>query len=191
MGRAAVAAGCLALAALGLAAAGCGSSSPRAASAPATTARTTTGAGRRTAAFGAFQTCLKAHGVATPGFFGGPRGRLPGAGGPSRQRPAAPPPGTTPRPRDGFRPPTAKERAALAACRSKLPSGTFAGGRRLPGRGGPNGNPAFAKYTACLRRHGVTFGSTSSNPAAFRKAQAACAKLLPAAPGAPATTSSS
>jgi hypothetical protein len=187
MGKTTAAAGCLALAALGLVAAGCGSSSPRAASAPGTTARTTTGARRSPAAFAAFQACLKQHGVETTGLFGSVRGRRPG----TATTPPAAPTATTAGPQGRFRRPTAKERAALAACRSKLPSGTFAGGRRFRAQGGPNGNPAFARYTACLRRHGVTFGSTASKPAAFRKAQAACAKLLPAAPGAPTTTSSS
>ena len=74
---------------------------------------------------------------------------------------------------------------------SKLPAGT---GRFRPGGGsGPGGsqNPAFAKYTQCLGKHGVKFGASSS-AAAFRKASAACAKLRPAVGGAaPSTTTTS
>jgi hypothetical protein len=192
MGRATAVAGCVALAALGLVAAGCGSSSPKAASAPpTTTAAAPTTAGPRSAAFAAFQSCLKAHGITVPAF-GGFRGRRPGTGT-SPQPPArssTPPATTTARPRGAFRQLTAKQQAAVTACRATLPAGTFAGGRRFGG-GGPGGrnrSPAFAEYTACLKQHGVVFGSTSSSPTAFRKAQAACAKLLPATPGAPTTT---
>jgi hypothetical protein len=190
MGRATAAAACLGLAALGLAATGCGSSSPSAAPASTTTAATTTTA-RGPAGFAAYQSCLKAHGVTLPAF-GGFRGRRPGTGTTPRRPPA--PTATGERPPTVFRQLTAKQQAALAACRSKLPAGTFAGGRRFRGGGGGgtrNGNPAFAKYTTCLKQHGVEFGSTSSNPAAFRKAQAACAKLLPANPRAPMTTAGS
>lgn len=203
MGRAAATAACLGLAALGLLVAGCGGGSSSAASstpATTTTSGTTTRAAARSAAFTAYQSCLKAHGVNLPAF-GGFRGR-PGTGtGKSPQRPPAPPataPTSTTARRPGgsrFAQLTAKQRAAMSACQSKLPSRAFAGGRRFGGAGGGtggrNGNPAFAKYTACLKQHGVAFGSTSSNPAAFRKAQAACAKLMPAIPGAPTTTGSS
>jgi len=54
------------------------------------------------------------------------------------------------------------------------------------GGGGANrgqANPAFAKYTACLKSHGVTFGSTSTSSSAFTKATAACKSLLPASTG--------
>lgn len=186
MGRTNAVAACLALGTLGLVAAGCGSSSP--AASPATTTTT----GRAPAAFAAYRSCLEAHGVTLP-VFGGFRGRRPGTGT-SPQRPAGPPTSTTARPRRafGFGQLTAKQRSALTACRSKLPAGTFAGSRRFgPGARGPNGNPAFAKYTACLKQHGVAFGSTSSSPAVFRKAQAACAKLLPTSRAAETTTGSS
>jgi hypothetical protein len=75
---------------------------------------------------------------------------------------------------------TAAQRQAFTACRSKLP----AGGR--PGGAGGNraNNPAFAKYNACLKQHGVTLGASNSQ-STFAKAQAACAKLAPA--GGPAT----
>ena len=107
-------------------------------------------------AFGAFASCLAQHGVKLP------QGRFPG------RRSAS---GAT-RPRR-----TPAEQKAFTACRSKLP-----GGGRFRGRGGPGGrpqSPAFAKYTQCLKAHGVTFGKTSSRTA-FQKAQTACARLRPA-----------
>ena len=89
---------------------------------------------------------------------------------------------------------TAKQRQAMAACRSKLPNG----GRFRPGVGagrggfgfgrGGNGGPssaAFKKYTQCLAKHGVTLGKGSQNPATFAKAQAACRSLLPTRPAGP------
>jgi len=68
----------------------------------------------------------------------------------------------------------------MTACQSKRP----AGGNGFGGRGGGNANGgqangAFAKYTACLKSHGVTFGQTSSSSSAFTKATAACKSLLP------------
>ena len=57
-----------------------------------------------------------------------------------------------------------------------------------PGGFGGGGNPAFAKYTACLRTHGVTFGSTSPNSTTYKKATAACRSLLPSAPAGTTTT---
>ena len=44
--------------------------------------------------------------------------------------------------------------------------------------GANTSNPAFAKYTACLKQHGVTLGS-SNNQTAFAKASTACAKYRP------------
>ncbi|HEX7524940.1 MAG TPA: hypothetical protein VF327_01470, partial [Gaiellaceae bacterium] len=64
-------------------------------------------------------------------------------------------------------------------CRSKLPASARTG---FGGRPGGQSNPALAKYTACLRQHGVTFGS-SNNQSAFKKASAACAKYAPKAAG--------
>jgi hypothetical protein len=61
-------------------------------------------------------------------------------------------------------------------------AGGFGGGRGSNASGGQQ-NPAFAKYTACLKSHGVTFGSTSSSSPAFTKATAACKSLLPSAAG--------
>jgi len=163
-------------------AAGCGSTSS-AASAPATTAAGTTTTGAA-AGFAAFQACLKQHGITVN--FGGRGFRRPGAAGGTT--PTPPPAGqttTTPRPGGFRRNLTPAQRKAFTACRSKLPAGGF--GRR-PGGFGGGGNPAFAKYTACLRTHGVTFGSTSPNSTTYKKATAACRSLLPSAPAGTTTT---
>jgi hypothetical protein len=172
-----------ALGAIGLAAlaAGCGGGSGASAAALATTTTGTTttapgGGGPNSAAFQAYRSCLSAHGVTLPGRPGG------GQGG---TRPAGQPPSTTGTPPVGaqgrFRNLTAKQRQALTACQSKRPAGArgFGGGNA---RGGP-ANGALAKYTACLKSHGVTFGSTSTSSSAFAKATAACKSLLPASTG--------
>ena len=176
---------------LALLAAGCGGSGS---SAPSTT--TTAGAsgtaagGARGAAFAAFASCLKAHGIATTGFGG--FGRRPGgASGPIGAT------GTRPRfdgsgPRGGPGAPggnlTAAQQKAFATCRSKLPAGTGRFGPGGAGGGGGTGrNPAFAKYTQCLAKHGVKLGSSSA-PAVFKKASAACAKLRPVVGVAPTQT---
>jgi hypothetical protein len=168
------------LGAIGFAAlaAGCGGGSGgTAASASTTTGTTTTtapgGGGSNAAAFQAYRACLSAQGVTLPGRPGG------GQGG------SRPPTGTPPAAGAGaqgrFGQLTAKQRQAVTACQSKRPAGGrgFGGGRA---NGGPT-NPAFAKYTACLKSHGVTFGSTSSSSSAFAKAAAACKSLLPTSTG--------
>jgi hypothetical protein len=106
--------------------------------------------------------------------------------------------GTTPRRPGGFagggfgRTLTAKQQAAFTLCQSKLPAGARggAGGFRRggTGAGGANGNPAFAKYTACLAKHGVKFGTSSAGSTTFAKAQAACRSLLPTPGGGTTTT---
>jgi hypothetical protein len=160
-------AGAAAVAAVAIVAAGCGSSSSPSASS-ATTTTTTTGSGANTADRTAFNACLAQHGVKPParpsgGGNGQPPAGRPGGGGGG-----------------GLANLTAAQRQAFTACRSKLPGGGF------PGRGGAPGanasNPAFAKYTACLKQHGVTFGA-NNNQTAFAKASAACAKYRPAAGG--------
>jgi hypothetical protein len=166
---------------LAVVAAACGGSSSAAAPAASTTTGTTTtpngggGGGGNASAFQAFRDCLTAHGVTLPARPAG------GAGGPPTggQPPAngAPPAGGR------FGNLTAKQQAAVTACQSKRPTGGFGGGNA---RGGP-ANPALAKYTACLKSHGVTFGSTSSSSSTFTKATAACKSLLPATPGASAS----
>jgi hypothetical protein len=159
--------GAAAVSALAIVAAGCGSNgSPSASSATqATTTTTATGTGGNTAARQAFQTCMTQHGVTiTPGA-----GR-PGGGNGSGQPPAG---GGGGGGGGGLSNMTAAQRQAFTACRSKLP------GR--PGGGGPGGNqsnPAFAKYNACLKQHGVTLGASNSQKT-FAKAQAACAGLAP------------
>jgi hypothetical protein len=158
---------------LAVLAAGCGggSSSNAAASASTTTGTTTTapgGGGFNSAAFQAYRDCLSAHGATLPARPPSGQGGTPPAGG-----------GGGPQGRFGQL--TAKQQAAITACQSKRP----AGGRGFGG-GNANGgqaNGAFAKYTACLKSHGVTFGSTSPSSTAFKTATAACKSLLPASTG--------
>ena len=57
-----------------------------------------------------------------------------------------------------------------------------------PAGGGGGANPAFAKYTQCLAKHGVKFGTASASGAAFAKASKACAKLRPELGGSASTT---
>jgi len=191
------------LGALGFVVAGCGSSS---AAPPATTSTTTptggsggSGATARNpafeAAFQAYRSCLQSHGVAIPRFNG--------------RRPARGPSSTNPTSTNRFPRPggsggsggffgrfganlTTKQRAAIQACRSKLPANGRLGGRGGFRSGGGNGRPssgAFAKYTQCLAKHGVKFGSAGQNPTTFAKAQTACRSLLrPAARPPTATT---
>ena len=81
----------------------------------------------------------------------------------------------------GATPSAAKMRAAFAACASKSPNGA--------GAGGPNGfrrngfrSPAFQKYVACLKKHGVAFTPgtrPNRNSAAFKAASKSCASLRP------------
>ncbi len=163
--------GALALSALALAlfAAGCGGSSSAATPPAGTTTTTTAGGGPSSATFQKFTDCLTSHGVTLPqrpaGGGGGGGGGTPPAGG-------APGGGG-----GGFLGQlTAKQRAAFTACQSLRP----AGGRGLGGRGG-NGpaNSALTKYTACLKSHGVAFGTSSASGTTFAKAAAACKSLLP------------
>lgn len=165
----------LGLAVLALLAAGCGGGSGASAAPPSTTTGTTTtapgGGGPNAAAFQAYRDCLSAHGVTLPARPGGGQGGTPPAGQPGA--------GAGPQGRFGNL--TAKQRAAMTACQSKRPAGArgFGGGGANRGQA----NPAFAKYTACLKSHGVTFGSTSPSSSTFTKATAACKSLLPASTG--------
>ena len=189
---------------LALLAAGCGgSSSPSAAGTTTTNAAVGASGAGPSAALTAFTTCLKQHGVTTAGFGGfgrrppGASGAFGGSGASGRFGPSGAsgrfgPSGASGR--RGFGGGfggnlTAAQQKAFTACRSKLPAGT---GRFRPGGGGGAGggaNPAFAKYTQCLAKHGVKFGTASASGAAFAKASKACAKLRPAVGGAtPATT---
>jgi hypothetical protein len=169
-------------------AAGCGGSSSVAAPAAAGTGTTTTapagGGGPNGAAFQAYRDCLSAHGVTLPARPGGGPG---GGGGTPPAGGGQPPNGTPPAGGGGaggrFGNLTPKQQAAMTACQSKRPAGGF-GGRGGNANGGQQ-NPAFAKYTACLKSHGVTFGSTSATSSAFTKATAACKSLLPSSTGGP------
>ena len=171
------------LGAIGLAAlaAGCGGGSGASAAAAAgTTTGTTTaapGGGPNSAAFQVYRDCLSAHGVTLPARPGGPQGGTPPAGPPPGSTTGTPPAGAQGR----FRNLTAKQRQALTACQSKRPAGArgFGGGDA----NGSQANGALTKYTACLKSHGVTFGSTSTSSSAFAKATAACKSLLPASTG--------
>jgi hypothetical protein len=188
---------------LALLAAGCGGSSGSSAPATTTTAGASGVTGAGNAALTAFTSCLKQHGITTTGFggFGGrPRGATGRFGptgasgrrfGPSGASGRFGPTGASGRRGGGFlgRNLTAAQQKAFTACRSKLPAGT--GGFRTGGGGGAGGagaNPAFAKYTQCLAKHGVKFGTASASGAAFAKASKACAKLRPAVGGAASTT---
>ncbi|MDP9284162.1 MAG: hypothetical protein M3P41_04295 [Actinomycetota bacterium] len=122
-------------------------------SASSTTTATNPATGASTAALKSFQDCMASHGV---------KNFTPGAG----------------RPSGGGGLSTAQQEA-FRACRSKLPAGARPGGAPA---GGNKSNPAFAKYAACLKQHGVTLGA-SNDQKAFAKASAACAKLAPAAGG--------
>jgi hypothetical protein len=178
---------------LALLAAGCGGSSGSSAPATTTTAGASGVTGAGNAALTAFTSCLKQHGITTTGFGGfgtRPRGAT-GRFGPTGASGRFGPTGASGRRGGGFfgRNLTAAQQKAFTACRSKLPAGT---GRFRPGGtgGGAGGgaNPAFAKYTQCLAKHGVKFGTASASGAAFAKASKACAKLRPAVGGAAPTT---
>jgi hypothetical protein len=105
----------------------------------------------------AFRTCLTQHGVTAP-----PQGGTPPNGGAG-----------------GFSALSPTQRKALQACASLRPAGS----RRPAG----SQSGALAKYTACLRTHGVTFGS-SNGSSKFHAAQKACRSLLPAQTTTPTTT---
>jgi hypothetical protein len=185
--------------AAGLVLAACGGSSGHSASAnpPATTTTTTAGGRGGFAALTAFTTCMSSHGVTLPtrtrtGPPGGTRpsgatGTRPsgasggrggfGGGGNLADRFATAPTGVDP----------TKYAAALAACKSTLPTGGAA----------PN-NSAFQAYRSCLSDHGVTLpttggaGGINRNDPKVQAALTACQALLPAGgfgrPGATTTT---
>jgi hypothetical protein len=179
-----------ALVAVAVVVAGCGSSSsasPAAATtATGTTGTTTTpgGGGPNGAGFQAYRDCLTAHGVTLPARPGGAGGGPPGGGRPRTSTTAPPAGGGQGQGRGGFFGNlTPKQRQAMTACQSKRPAGGFGRGGGAGGGGNGPANGALAKYTACLKSHGVTFGSTSSSSPAFAKATAACKTLLPASTG--------
>jgi hypothetical protein len=161
--------------ACGLVVAACGSSSTTSSTSSTTSATsgtsgtsgTTPSAGSATATAGgsfvAYRSCLKAHGVTLPTGGGFPR---PAGGAPTSTTPTAT--GTTGRPALG----TTANQKALTACAGLRPAGA---GRGLGGRGVNSTNPAFAKFQACLKSHGVQTGAAPSS-----SATAACRSLLPA-----------
>ena len=170
--------------AAGLLLGACGGSSGHAAGATTGAPTTTTTAeGRRGfAALTAFRTCMSGHGITLP-----TRARTgPPNGTPGGTRPA----GASGAPGDGFgfgggnlaarfaTPPAgvdpAKYAAALAACKSTLPTG------------GPGTNSsAFRAYRSCLADHGVTLpgtggaGGINRNDPKVQAAMATCRPLLP------------
>ncbi|HEX5449844.1 MAG TPA: hypothetical protein VFW85_07275 [Gaiellaceae bacterium] len=173
---------------LGFLAAGCGSTSHAAATTASTSATTTTTGGNRSAFsadFQKFQSCLKNHGVTIPTFRARPGGQQRTFTGP---KPANPGSGPIRIGGGGFAQRavnlTPKQRSALAACQKLLPNGGKGQTFRARGAGGAG----FAKYTACLKQHGVTFGGANQNQTKFAKAQAACRSLLPKPNVPPAAT---
>jgi hypothetical protein len=176
-----------ALLAAGLVLAACGGGSSHPASAAPTTTTSTTVAGARggagTAALAAFRSCMSSHGVTlatrprgasgagrapstTPGETRPPGGGGGFGGGNFANRFNTPPAGVDP----------TKYQAALAACRSKLPTGT----------GNALNNTAFQAYRSCLKDHGVTLpatggaGSINRNDPKVQAAMKTCQPLLPA-----------
>jgi hypothetical protein len=174
----------------------CGSSS--AAPAPTTTSTlptTTSGSGTTPAgttpagttaaasAFAAYRSCLQSHGDTSTFGAGGFFGRGGGAGfGATGTTATTTPASTTPRRRPVV---SAADQKAIAACASLRPTGGF-GRAGAGGFGGGNfssTNPAFQKFAACLKSHGVKTSTTpgaagraGANPSAF----AACRSDLPA-----------
>ena len=173
------------LLAAGLVLAACGGSSHPATAASTSTTSTTVaggrGGGRAGAALTAFRSCMSSHGVTlatrprgasgapstTPGETrpsGGGGGGF--GGGNFANRFNTPPAGVDP----------TKYKAALAACRSKLPTGT----------GNALNNTAFQAYRSCLKDHGVTLpatggtGSINRNDPKVQTAMKTCQPLLPA-----------
>ena len=163
----------------------CGSTSAASSSTTSSTtstSTTTTSTGAASGSLTAYQNCLKKHGVNfAAGGFGGPGRGATGAG-------VAPPPtGTT---GTGTRPSfTAAQQKAFSACASLRPSGAAGGPGGFSG-GGAN-TAAFAKFQACLKKHGVQTGSTAAQPSSSSQAAiAACRSLLPAGGFGPGSGSS-
>lgn len=172
--------GGLLAAGLVLAACGGGGSSHPASAAPTTTTSTTVAGGRGGVALAAFRSCMSSHGVTlatrprgartppstTPGETRPPGGGGGFGGGNFANRFNTPPAGVDP----------TKYKAALAACRSKLPTGT----------GNALNNSAFQAYRSCLKDHGVTLpatggtGSINRSDPKVQTAMKTCQPLLPA-----------
>jgi len=167
----------------------CGSSSAAPASSSTgstTTTTTTTGSGTTSSAgFTAYRNCLQSHGLTLPQGGGFSRRGATGARGPSGARGASGAGGffrrggSGPTGTRGFAGNlTAKQQKALAACAKLRPAG--GGGGFFGGGSGAANNPAFAKFEACLKKHGVQTGSTADrNSSSFQAALSACRSLLP------------
>ncbi len=176
------------VAALVLGACGGGSTHAAASTAPTTTVA---GNGGRGAALAAFVSCMSSQGVTLQlpnrprNANGGPPSTTPGEtrppgeggfgggfGGGLASRFETAPAGVDP----------VKYKAALAACRSKLPTG-----------GGLNSS-AFQAYRSCLQDHGVTLpatggtGTINRNDPKVQAALATCRPLLPAGGSGRSTT---
>ena len=158
------------------------------ASGTSTTGTSTTGTSTTAAgSFAAYQSCLQAHGMTFPGGLGrggGPTGSTGAtgsiaAGGPTGATGIGAQPG-----RGGRLQLTAAQRKAQAACASLRPTGVPGGGRGFGAGGVNSNNPAFTKFQACLKQHGVQTGTAGpgGQPASpdSQSAFAACRSLLPA-----------
>ena len=175
------------LLAAGIILAGCGGGTSHAAGASTgASTSTTVGGADRGAALSAFRDCMSSHGVAItlpnrPGNGnGGPPSTTPGETRPVRT-PGSGLGGFGGNFADRFKTPPAgvdptKYKDALAACRSKLPTGGF----------NPRNNTAFQAYRSCLKDHGVALpasggaGSVNRNDPKVKAALATCLPLLPA-----------
>lgn len=131
----------------------------------------------------AYQKCLASHGVKSlprgAGGFGGGFRRGNGGG-----RGGQPPSGSAASGSGAQRSApklTSKQKKAMKACQSKLPTGGFRGGNGANGPGGA----AFTAYLTCLTQHGVTvptnggFRNLDQNDATIQAAENACAPLRP------------
>ena len=161
------------------------------ASGTSTTGTTTTGTSTTAAgSFAAYQSCLQAHGMTFPGGLGrggGPTGSTGPTGSIATGGPTGPTGNGVQPGRGGRLRLTAAQRKAQAACASLRPTGVPGGGGGFGAGGVNSNNPAFAKFQACLKQHGVQTGTTGpagpgGQPASpdSQSAFAACRSLLPA-----------
>ena len=138
----------------------------------------------------AYQQCLASHGVkglprGAGGFAGGSRGGIGGSqgGGGNGGQPSggSAPGGGAPRTAPKL---TSRQKKAVKACRSMLPTGGFGGGNGA-NRGNRPGGAAFTAYLTCLTQHGVTvptnggFRNIDQNDPTVQAAESACASLRP------------
>jgi hypothetical protein len=164
----------------GLLLAACGGSSPNSSSSK-NAAKAASGAGSRFGARGAaLRRCLQKNGITLPERKGSQRG-VPGAGGPLGTGGA----GASAAPKL----PTGVTRAQMQAALKECGGGQFPkGGKAVAARGAQR----FAKFAACMRKHGVTLpqpNTTGKGPifntkgidttsASFKAADAKCVREL-------------